>query len=156
MRKLTASATLCVGLTLLATQAEAQHKTHSGGVHTQAELQHKTRSEVAHTQAELQHKTRSEVAHTQAELQHKTRSEVAHTQAELHKIHSGVVHTQREYVRLAEVCAFEFWCDTDTELTAVDAACQLSLGGDERPRWGRVVAVQDTHAAPETKGADFG
>ena len=54
MRKLTASATLCVGLTLLATrQAEAQHKTHS-----------------------------------------------------------GVVHTQREYVRLAEVCAFGFWCDT--------------------------------------------
>ena len=68
MRKLTASATLCVGLTLLATQAEAQHKTHSGVVHTQAEAQHKT--------------------------------------------HSGVVHTQREYVRLAEVCAFGFWCDT--------------------------------------------
>ena len=53
MNKLTASATLCVGLTLFATQAEAQHKTHS-----------------------------------------------------------GVVHTQREYVRLAEVCAFGFWCDT--------------------------------------------
>jgi hypothetical protein len=52
MNKLTASATLCVGLTLFATQAEAQHKTHS-----------------------------------------------------------GVVHTQREYVRLAEVCAFGFWCD---------------------------------------------
>ena len=47
-----ASATLCVGLTLLATQAEAQHKTNS-----------------------------------------------------------AVVHTQREYVRLAEVCAFGFWCD---------------------------------------------
>jgi len=29
-----------------------------------------------------------------------------------HKTHSGVVHTQREYVRLAEVCAFGFWCDT--------------------------------------------
>jgi hypothetical protein len=28
-----------------------------------------------------------------------------------HKTHSGVVHTQREYVRLAEVCAFGFWCD---------------------------------------------
>ena len=53
MNKLTASATLCVGLTLFATQAEAQHKTHS-----------------------------------------------------------GVVHAQREYVRLAEVCAFGFWCDT--------------------------------------------
>ena len=53
MNRLTASATLCVGLTLFATQAEAQHKTHS-----------------------------------------------------------GVVHTQREYVRLAEVCAFGFWCDT--------------------------------------------
>jgi len=53
MNKLTASATLCVGLTLLATQAEAQHKTHS-----------------------------------------------------------AVVHAQREYVRLAEVCAFGFWCDT--------------------------------------------
>ena len=52
MNKLTASATLCVGLTLFATQTEAQHKTHSG------------------------------------------------------------VHTQREYVRLAEVCAFGFWCDT--------------------------------------------
>ena len=51
MKKLIASATLCVGLTLFATQAEAQHKTHSG-------------------------------------------------------------HTQREYVRLAEVCAFGFWCDT--------------------------------------------
>jgi hypothetical protein len=25
---------------------------------------------------------------------------------------SWVVHTQREYVRLAEVCAFGFWCDT--------------------------------------------
>jgi hypothetical protein len=25
-----------------------------------------------------------------------------------HKTHSGVVHTQREYVRLAEVCAFGF------------------------------------------------
>jgi hypothetical protein len=53
MNKLTASATLCVGLTLFATQAAAQHKTHS-----------------------------------------------------------GVVHTQRDYVRLAEVCAFGFWCDT--------------------------------------------
>src|ERR1700741_5112187 len=53
MKKLIASATLCVGLTLLATQAEAQYKTHS-----------------------------------------------------------GVGHTQREYVRLAEVCAFGFWCDT--------------------------------------------
>jgi hypothetical protein len=53
MKKLIASATLCVGLTLLATQAEAQHKTHS-----------------------------------------------------------GVVHAQREYVRLAEICAFGFWCDT--------------------------------------------
>ena len=52
MKKLTASATLCVGLTLLATQAEAQPKTHS-----------------------------------------------------------GVAHTQREYVRLAEVCAFGFWFD---------------------------------------------
>jgi hypothetical protein len=29
-----------------------------------------------------------------------------------HRTHSGVVHTQREYVRLAEVCAFGFWCDT--------------------------------------------
>jgi hypothetical protein len=53
MKKLVASATLCVGLTLLATQAVAQHKTHS-----------------------------------------------------------AVVHTQREYVRLSEVCAFGFWCDT--------------------------------------------
>jgi hypothetical protein len=53
MKKLTASATLCVGLTLLATQTETQHKTHS-----------------------------------------------------------GIVRTQREYVRLAEVCAFGFWCDT--------------------------------------------
>jgi hypothetical protein len=53
MIKLTASATLCVGLTLLATQAVAQHKTNS-----------------------------------------------------------GVVNAQREYVRLAEVCAFGFWCDT--------------------------------------------
>ena len=52
MNKLTASAAFCAGLTLLATQAEAQHKTHS-----------------------------------------------------------GVVHTQREYVRVAEVCAFGFWCD---------------------------------------------
>jgi hypothetical protein len=35
------------------------------------------------------------------------------TQAEAqHKIHSGVGHAQREYVRLAEVCAFGFWCDT--------------------------------------------
>jgi len=67
MNKLTASATLCVGLTLLATQAEAQPKTHSWVVHTQAEGQPKT--------------------------------------------HSGVAHTQREYVRLAEVCAFGFWCD---------------------------------------------
>ena len=53
MRKFAASATLCVGLTLLATQAGAQHKTPS-----------------------------------------------------------GVVHTQHEYVRLAEICAFGFWCDT--------------------------------------------
>jgi hypothetical protein len=53
MKKLIGSATLCVGLTLLATQAEARHKTNS-----------------------------------------------------------GVVHTQREYVRLAEVCAFGFWCET--------------------------------------------
>ena len=53
MKKLTASAALCVGLSLLATQAQAQHKTHS-----------------------------------------------------------AVVHTQPEYVRLAEVCAFGFWCDT--------------------------------------------
>jgi hypothetical protein len=52
MNKLTASGALCVGLTLLAVQAEAQHKTHS-----------------------------------------------------------GVVHSQPEYVRLAEVCAFGFWCD---------------------------------------------
>ena len=52
MNKLTASATLCVGLTLFAARTEAQHKTHSG------------------------------------------------------------VHTQREYVRLAEFCAFGFWCDT--------------------------------------------
>ncbi len=35
------------------------------------------------------------------------------TQAEAHrKTHSGVVNTQPEYVRLAEVCAFGFWCDT--------------------------------------------
>ena len=53
MNKLRASATLWVGLTLLATQAEAQHKTHP-----------------------------------------------------------VVVRTQRQYVRLAEVCAFGFWCDT--------------------------------------------
>jgi hypothetical protein len=53
MKKLIATATFCVGLMLLATQAEARHKTHP-----------------------------------------------------------GVVHTQREYVRLAEVCAFGFWCDT--------------------------------------------
>jgi hypothetical protein len=53
MNKLTAPAAFCVGLMLLATQAQAQHKTHS-----------------------------------------------------------GIVHTQREYVRLAEVCAFGFWCET--------------------------------------------
>ncbi len=53
MNKLTASATFCVGLTLLAAQAEAHRKNHS-----------------------------------------------------------GVVNTQPEYVRLAEVCAFGFWCDT--------------------------------------------
>src|SRR5262249_52026892 len=52
MKKITASATLCVGLSLLATQAEAYHKTRS-----------------------------------------------------------GIVHSQPEYVRLAEVCAFGFWCD---------------------------------------------
>jgi hypothetical protein len=46
--------------------------------------------------------------------------------------------------------------DLGAELTAVDAVCQLSLGGDERPRRGRVVAVQDARVAPETKGADFG
>jgi len=34
------------------------------------------------------------------------------TQAEARrKTYSGVVPTQREYVRLAEVCAFGFWCD---------------------------------------------
>ena len=53
MNRLTASATFCVGLTLLATQAEAHRKNHS-----------------------------------------------------------GVANTQPEYVRLAEVCAFGFWCDT--------------------------------------------
>jgi hypothetical protein len=53
MSKLIASATFCVGLTLLATQAEAHRKNHS-----------------------------------------------------------GVANTQPEYVRLAEVCAFGFWCDT--------------------------------------------
>jgi hypothetical protein len=52
MKKLTASATLCVGLSLLATQAEAYHKTRS-----------------------------------------------------------GIAQSQPEYVRLAEVCAFGFWCD---------------------------------------------
>jgi hypothetical protein len=50
MNTLAASASLCAGLTLLATQAVAEHKTQ-------------------------------------------------------------IVHTQREYVRLAEVCAFGFWCD---------------------------------------------
>jgi hypothetical protein len=35
------------------------------------------------------------------------------TQAEAeHKTHSWVVQAQRDYVRLAEVCAFGFWCDT--------------------------------------------
>jgi hypothetical protein len=53
MNRLTAPATFCVGLMLLATQAEAHRKTHS-----------------------------------------------------------GVVNAQPEYVRLAEVCAFGFWCDT--------------------------------------------
>ena len=53
MNQLTASATLCVGLTLIAPPAEAHRK---------------------------------------------ARSEIA--------------QTQREYVRLAEVCAFGFWCDT--------------------------------------------
>lgn len=53
MKKLAASGTFCVGLSLLATQAEANHK-----------------------------------------------------------LHSGVVHIQGGYVRLAEVvCAFGFWCD---------------------------------------------
>jgi hypothetical protein len=34
------------------------------------------------------------------------------TQAEAHhKNNSGVIHTQREYVRLEEVCAFGFWCE---------------------------------------------
>ena len=46
--------------------------------------------------------------------------------------------------------------DLRAELTAVDAVRELSLGGDERPRRGRVVAVQDAGVAPETKGADFG
>ena len=46
--------------------------------------------------------------------------------------------------------------DLGTELTAVDAVCQLGLGGDERPRWGWVAAVQDARVTPETKGADFG
>jgi len=46
--------------------------------------------------------------------------------------------------------------DFGAELIAVDAVCQLSLRGDERPRWGWVVAVQDARVAPETKGADFG
>jgi hypothetical protein len=46
--------------------------------------------------------------------------------------------------------------DLGAEPTAVDALCQLGLGGDERPRWGWVVAVQDARVAPETKGADFG
>jgi hypothetical protein len=46
--------------------------------------------------------------------------------------------------------------DLVAELSAVDAVCQLRLGGDERPRWGRVVAIHDARVAPETKGADFG
>ena len=46
--------------------------------------------------------------------------------------------------------------DFGAELIAVDAVCQLSLRGDERPRRGRVVTVQDARVAPETKGADFG
>jgi hypothetical protein len=34
------------------------------------------------------------------------------TQAEAyHKTRSGIAHSQPEYVRLAEVCAFGFWCD---------------------------------------------
>jgi hypothetical protein len=41
--------------------------------------------------------------------------------------------------------------DLGAELTAVDALCQLGLGGDERPRWGWVVAGQDARVAPETK-----
>ena len=82
MRKLTASATLCVGLTLLATQAEAQHKTHSGVV--------------PYTGGRHSTKPILELFIPRREAQHKT--------------HSGVVHT--EYVRLAEVCAFGFWCDT--------------------------------------------
>jgi hypothetical protein len=35
MKKLTAAATLCLGLSLLATQAEAHHKPHSGVIHIQ-------------------------------------------------------------------------------------------------------------------------
>src|SRR4029078_5281363 len=60
-----------------------------------------------------QHKTRSEGLDSRAEAQHKTRSEIAHTQAEpQRKTHSEVAHTQRGYVRLAEICAFGFWCGT--------------------------------------------
>ncbi|MGC1353811.1 MAG: hypothetical protein WA858_29150 [Xanthobacteraceae bacterium] len=44
--------------------------------------------------------------------------------------------------------------DLWAERTAVDAVCQLSLGADERPRWSTIVAIQDAHVAPETKGAD--
>jgi hypothetical protein len=46
--------------------------------------------------------------------------------------------------------------DLGAELTALDATCQLSLGGDDRPHRGRVVAIQDARVAAETKGADFG
>ncbi len=113
MKKLTASATLCVGLTLLAPQAEAQHKTHSGVVHTQLEAQNKTHSAVVHPQAKAQDKTHSGVVHPQAKAQDKIHSAVVHPPAEAQdKTHSGGVHPQREYVRLAEICAFGFWCDT--------------------------------------------